>query len=240
MTQMTRRAVISSTVTGALGVALRVDAASPAADPVLEVINTELAAMVARGGFDPRNVERLRALGSTFRVIDAVASAHDLKRHLKKAHVGIGDAARADHLARHLRARGLTVNGDDLLRRHLDARAQFDVDVTPAMIAAIRSGAILREVSTAFDTLATATAESGVVGGATFRESLHGPAFLWAPRQTAPRFCGWGRQYAGRWGFLAGIVAFGFGLIPELAAIGIAYGAASLFFDGFALGCEFW
>jgi len=238
---MTRRTAIGSGVMGLLVSTLpdRNASAANRSDVVVDAVNVELAAMFQRAMKDPGNVELLRSIGSQFRVLDSVAAAHDLKRHQKKARPVTVDGNVAEHMARQLQTQGFKVTGDDLVRRHLEARSRgIDVaKITQQATTMMASEHLLRETSMIFDAIAI---ESAGPSGISFREGLHDPKSDWRMRQASSwNACGWFRSYGGAWGLMFGIVAFAFTPIPELAALGTAYGVASLFFDGATVYCEF-
>jgi hypothetical protein len=238
---ITRRAFVGAAATSVVGSAVFPGAAAGGQpDAVINVIDAELAAMFQRAMTDPGNGELLRGIGSTFRVLDAVATAHDLKRHMRKTRPIVVDGTMTDQMARQLQKHGFKVTGDDLLRRHLDASGKgINVDAVTRQAAAMMvSGDLLLKTGAMFDALG----EGRPGGSVAFRESLHGPKIDTHFRQTSSyNACGFFRAYGTRYSLLTGIVAFGFGIIgvPELAVIGTIYGAASLFFDGATWYCEF-
>jgi hypothetical protein len=206
-------------------------------DPVVEVITAQLLDAFQRGSKDPLNPELLRSIASSFRVLDAVTDAHDLKRHLKRMRTVTPDGGMAERLAGRLRSHGMAVTGDDLLRRHFEARGRgIDVDgITQQLPSFVASGQLIPATALLIEAMADT---KGTLGGVAFRERLRGPAANLSLRQTMPSLCGWGSKYAGRWGFLFGSVAFGFLFIPELAVVGGIYAGLSWFFDGYSVWCE--
>ncbi len=239
---MTRRTLFGVVGLGVPGVLLasRINAeADGAPDAVLGVIANELVAVQKRAFADPGNPELAREIASMFRVIDVVANANDLKKHLKKAHHREVDLSMAEQRAQRLRNHGIKASGDDVLRHHFEARAQFtDADsIEKAAVASLQSGHVFQQTAAALEALA---APSGNVANIAFRESLKGPAsgarLLTA--QDRSRACAWAHTYAARWGFILGETAFLLAMIPPLEPLAVGYAAVSLFFDGAALYCE--
>src|SRR4051812_24349160 len=153
-----------------------VSAAGPS-DPVLETLLTEMMALQKRSIVDPGNAERLLEFASMFRVIDAVTTAHDLKKNMRKARAISVDSTVTEPVAKRLREHGIKTTGDDLLKRHFEARLQLQdpEGAERAVLAAVTSGQMFMQTAALFDDLATMAAVS--VNGVTFRERLRGQEF---------------------------------------------------------------
>jgi hypothetical protein len=207
---------------------------------VLDAINVELSAMLQRVMKDPGNEELLRSIASDFRVLDAVSTAHDLKKHMRKVRAITVDGAVTEHAAKQLQKHGFKVTGDELLRKHLDARGRgIDVDAaTSQAVSTVTSGQSLQQIAMLFDATANTPGASGAVGagGVKFREGLRGPEFDLHLRKTMPNLCGW--HYWSTWGFMLGYTGFLLSLVPPLEPLAFVYGGVSLFFDGVGVWCE--
>ena len=169
-----------------------------------------------------------------FRLLDAVTTAHDLKRHMKVRPVGADSNVAAERVARQMRDHGVKMTGDDFLKRHFERRAQMpDLDRLDRAIAAeVASGQLLQDTATWFDAIAAAMASAP--NGVKFRERLRGPELGLSPKN-ALRICGDGTaRSAAALGIIYGGLALATIEIPPISAL---FGTSALIMDIYAYIC---